>query len=395
MFAIASGLIAFLLYLSISHFKGRIDDGPSKVPALAFVLLFFIVACWVLGFLTFFFDQYRVPLLTCLVLLSLATSFVPQSDHIYQVHEFNRQPMKQPYQVVKERADHGKRRLILVSAAGGGIQAAAWTAQVLVGLEQECANQAAAGKSCDFRNSVALISSVSGGSLGALSYARSYATQPCGVPTEEVVDRSAKSAIDEVAWAWVNPDVARAVVPWFRRQYIDRGWALEERWAAANELRQCGPSPTKLPDCHLVNDQQACTQKETFLSDWGSLPNNMPALLLNSTVVETGQPLVFSTTDFPRGEQPGGLRNFYELYPELGGKDISVDTAARLSASFPYVAPAARSNVVSDNLPDLHLVDGGYYDNFGMTSLLAWLHDAIENIPPADRREVADDLSTC
>ena len=35
--------------------------------------------------------------------------------------------------------------------------------------------------------------------------------------------------------------------------------------------------------------------------------------------------------------------NFYDLYPgEYLKYDIRVNTAARLSASFPYVAPAAR-----------------------------------------------------
>jgi hypothetical protein len=113
----------------------------------------------------------------------------------------------------------------------------------------------------------------------------------------------------------------------------------------------------------------------------------MPALLLNATLVEKGQPLVFSSTEFPRQSDPRGLQNFYNLYP---GFDIRVNTAARLSASFPYVAPAARSNAKTVTVGDDHVVDGGYYDNYGINSLLGWLEDAIGSMPEP---EIKQDLS--
>jgi hypothetical protein len=109
----------------------------------------------------------------------------------------------------------------------------------------------------------------------------------------------------------------------------------------------------------------------------------MPGLLFNATMVEPGRPLVFSNTAFLCPNDPRGLVNFCDLYPNLTQPyDIRVNTAARISASFPYVAPAARSNAVAAAVPDYHLVDGGYYDNFGVTSLLGWLEAAIED-PPA------------
>jgi hypothetical protein len=174
-----------------------------------------------------------------------------------------------------------------------------------------------------------------------------------------VVTNTEASAIDEVAWGWTNPDLFRAILPWFRRQHIDRGWALEEKWRAI----------------HQLHDSER--RRDVFLGDWApSAGRSMPALLLNATVVETGKPLVFSTTDFPKKNDRRDLVNFYDLFPELQhGYDIRVNTAARLSASFPYVAPAARSNVKNN----YHVVDGGYYDNFGMVALLGWLENAIDD----------------
>ena len=55
--------------------------------------------------------------------------------------------------------------------------------------------------------------------------------------------------------------------------------------------------------------------------------------------------------------------------------DIAIATAARLSAAFPFVSPAARPKPRSTRLQpfpqgaeNLHLVDGGYFDNSGSWS---------------------------
>jgi len=47
--------------------------------------------------------------------------------------------------------------------------------------------------------------------------------------------------------------------------------------------------------------------------------------------------------------------------------DVTVATAARLSATFPYVTPASCSDQPG---PQPHIVDSGYYDNYGMATLV-------------------------
>jgi hypothetical protein len=389
-FALALSVLALLLYLGIGYAKGKIDDAPAIVPALAFLLLFVIVMCWALGALAFFLDRYRVPLLSGIAILSLATTFAPQSDHIYRVEPRGTPYRMKPSDVVRKRAAGGKNRIILVATAGGGIQAAAWTARVLRGLEEECAKSAPqqAGNNsqslCDFRKAITLISGVSGGSLGAIAYARSFTDSPVAMDPGEVPSNAAQPALDEVAWAWTNPDVGRAVLPWFRTQYVDRGWALEEKWSAVHKLY--------VRDRSTVLDNLGWSNrgKDTFLGDWAkAVQDGMPGLLLNATLVEKGQPLVFSSTEFPSPNGPRGLQDFYRLYP---GFDVRVNTAARLSASFPYVAPAARSNAKTVTVGDDHVVDGGYYDNYGITSLLGWLQDAIEQLPDTDIQQDLSDV---
>jgi predicted acylesterase/phospholipase RssA len=376
-FALASSLLSLSLYLIIGFAKSRIDNSPAKVPALAFVLLFFIVACWGLSALTFFFDRYRFPLLACIVLLSVATTFAPESDHIYRVEvgqDPQRAKMMRPSELVREYNRRGRTRLVLVATAGGGIQAAAWTATVLRGLEQACQDSSLKDK-CDPRQNIILISGVSGGSVGAMAYARSFTSVPSAVDEADVPRKTKTSAIDEVAWGWTVPDVFRALLPGVLTSYVDRGWALEEKWSWINQLHYI-----------LPNGRRDNSKKDTFLADWAPASGRpVPGLLLNATIVEPGRPLVFSNTAFPCPNDSRGLKNFYDLYPDLKQPyDIRVNTAARISASFPYVAPAARSNAVTAAVPDYHMVDGGYYDNFGVSSLLGWLEDAIEDPGPCD-----------
>lgn len=383
-FGLALSLMAIGTYLGIGYFKGKIDANPTIVPALAFLLLFGLVLCWTLGALTFFLDRYRVPLLTGVGLLSLLTIFVAQSDHVYRVENAPMPTRSDPAELVQQRTNNGKQRIILVATAGGGIQAAAWTARVLRGLEEECETKAGPGNEprCDFRKSVVLISGVSGGSLGAIAYARSFTDVPTIVDPRDVPYNAAQPALDEVAWAWMNPDVGRAVLPWFRTQFVDRGWALEEKWSAVNQTYVP-------PESWLQKYMLSSYRKDTFLGDWAgeTRAGTMPSLLLNATLAEQGQPVVFSTTTFPHKNDPRGLINFYDLYE---GHDIRVTTAARLSASFPYVAPAARANAKATTVGDQHIVDGGYYDNYGVDALLGWLQDAVES--PLNNPHAVEDV---
>ena len=364
-FALSLFVIAFVIYLVIGFVKSYITAADNRVPALAFVLLFLIVACWGLGALTFFFDRYRFPLLWTLGALSLASVLAPQSDHFFRVVR-RVGAMREPpnaAEFIKKRLELAKqpKRLIVVATPGGGIQAAAWTAEVLTELNNVAPS---------FRDSVAVISSVSGGSLGSIIYAASFARN---IGSDAVAQNARKSAIDEVAWGLTVPDLWRPILPWFRTdRAIDRGWALEKKWSAINNLQDT--------DCNL-NDTRC--SPGTMLGNWADAAwdGKIPALLINSMLVERGQPVVFSNTRFPyQREAQARIANFYDLYPNQYLRyDIRVNTAARLSASFSYVAPASRPDLDGIYTPGFHFVDGGYYDNYGMTSLLAWLGEALED----------------
>ncbi|MFW6175976.1 MAG: hypothetical protein ACOC7L_04050, partial [Acidobacteriota bacterium] len=132
-----------------------------------------------------------------------------------------------------------------------------------------------------------------------------------------------------------------------RDPFKDRGWALEELW------------------------RERLERPDATLDDWRRRmeAGELPAAVFNSTVVETGEQLLLTPLT---GFAPQAA-DFLSTYP---GYDLPVATGARLSASFPWVSPVARPRTGEGNpsvTPPWHGADGGYYDNFGVVSLVSWV----------------------
>jgi hypothetical protein len=311
-----------------------------------------MMVTWPMAALTFFLDHWRIPSLLILVvaIAALVTAQSRLSDHTYRLIDLPRHAAPQPTpSEVLESSDVPA--VIVVAAEGGGIQAAAWTAQVLEGLRNQCSPAA-------FDPALRMISSVSGGSVGAACYL-DWLMHPDDAkdPTISASD----SSLDEVAWGLTWPDMLRAALPWLFGWTIDRAEALQRAWshnAAVNPAKPRFLDP---------------------LSTWRSAgtPTGIPApaVIMNSTVVENGFRLLMGTSALSRCLAILARKDASEI--NCDGKqpmDIDVVTAARLSASFTWVTPAARAN--SDPLKP-HLVDGGYYDNYGMATLVEWLDEAL------------------
>ena len=120
---------------------------------------------------------------------------------------------------------------IVVAASGGGTQAAAWTARVLSGLDNEC------GHSCAFSESIALISGTSGGAVGGMFVAQGYDGGSLRASYEQLRDRADRSTEDAL-WRTL---IYRDMFGWLRRIVTtrddDRGLALERVWEDAMGAR--------------------------------------------------------------------------------------------------------------------------------------------------------------
>jgi predicted acylesterase/phospholipase RssA len=196
-----------------------------------------------------------------------------------------------------------------------------------------------------------------------------------GLPEQnDIVARAKTSSLDSIGWGLVYPDLGRTLVP-YKREW-DRGRALEQSWVRS----------------HLAREKRGGIRDA--LSKWrnDAIEYERPGVIFNATVADTGKPVTFNTiptTKTPKGDQdPLELVSSYRGLFEEGEEetDVKVVTALRLSAAFPYVSPAARADPqkVGEEAP--HIVDGGYYDNYGISSLVEWLdaeltrNNAIRNV---------------
>jgi hypothetical protein len=215
--------------------------------------------------------------LLVLMLLSIASSSLFNSEHVYELnppYADSRDSGQQPPPVLElstvfDDWHPPHRTLVVVSAAGGGIQAAAWTTRVLSGLDELYGPE--------FTRSIGVVSGVSGGSVGLMYYLANgdWTTSgpPLGVESRRRMIASAEaSSLEATAWGFAYPDLMRTFVPFLVPRNIDRGWAIEQSWQA-----QLG-------------------SRDLRLRDWVMPIRNhqMPIPIFNAVLAETGQRLVIS-----------------------------------------------------------------------------------------------------
>jgi hypothetical protein len=133
-----AGYLASLLLYAVLGVVGRAQLGKRRtVPALCSALMLILMVAWPLSAAAFFFDAWRFPVLLVVLAAGTLTAQSAASDHYYElIRRETSSGAAAPARVIT--ATH-KRRVVVVAASGGGIQAGAWTAQVLYGLQQDSA----------------------------------------------------------------------------------------------------------------------------------------------------------------------------------------------------------------------------------------------------------------
>lgn len=320
-----------------------------NTPALFAVIALMILFCWILAALSFVLDRYRVPVLAPLGLWMLLSAQFPESDHYFEVKQEIQLNTLKPLDALTVGDNDGS--AIVVATTGGGIQAAAWTARVLTGIAEKAYKD---GKGEKFSKLVRATSSVSGGSLGILYFADAYKDGVIPIDRLDQINKATRApSLDDVAWGLLYPDFVRAWAVLLIPREIDRGWAIEQAWRQYLTDRK---SPTL--------DQWRCDAKHGL----------RPATIFNTTLVDTGERFLLPTVDI----KPANGRRSLRDIPGYGDVDMPAVSATRLSASFPYVTPVARARCCPPPGRAYHLADGGYYDNYGIGSVVDLLLEATE-----------------
>jgi MFS family permease len=370
--AVAFLLVGFFVYCLIGiYLQPKPRSDRPEAPALLFLMLIVSELNLLSAGATFYFDYYRVPTLILFILFSGLSYLVFCVDHFFNLKSDKRSNKKDDRElqnfkaIIDKRLAHQKddRTLVIVCASGGGIQAAGWTAQVLTGCQEVL------GKS--FTKSIGLISSVSGGSVGAMYYLdrfndHGYAdieyVNDRGFPEQgnsserkftTIFRSSTKDSLDAVGWGLAYPDLWRMIgVPFLAPKLCDRGTAIEKDWQG--ELK--------------------CPRSAKTLATWRQqvLNGQIPIPAFNATLVEDGRRFLISPMTF--GESPA--KKYVDFNTLYGDYDIDVVTAARLSATFPYVSPICRNTGSFSR--NYHVADGGYFDNSGFVTVVEWLGKLLE-----------------
>lgn len=330
----------------------------DNFPVLYSVYAMLGLLCLLLSGLGFFLDGYGISLIAVLVLWRLLVWYFDAGSTVGFFRPLINQPT--PRQVLAANSAETGGRAIIVCASGGGIHAAAWSTRVLTGLEKEHPGSFAA--------MVRAVSAVSGGSVGAMNFAGAYEPltgQIHPMMLDYANELSRMSSLPAALGGWFLFDLPRLFVPWLP-SWLNRGWSLERRWDLDGYY-------------------------SWSLGVWGSQAQigRRPAVLFNCTAVETGKPVVFASSTLRRqaevSDAPRPRRDpqYSPSFHELTGRsvDLLVPTAARLSATFPFVSPASRVHPAAKIKPDYSYVDGGYYDNFGVSTPLEFLNQAISETP--------------
>jgi hypothetical protein len=269
----------------------------------------------------------------------------------------------------------GKRPLILVCASGGGIRAAVWTTAILCELERRWPA---------FPYHVRLFTGASGGMVGAGAYVGTLSPPgPSqgpdalhGMTHEKLLSAVAQESLSAVTHAMVFRDLWTRFLR--RDNARNRGEALEAALRA------------NLPEAFgkTLGELRA-----------GEREGWRPSLVYSPMLVEDGRRLLISNLDLdgllqntgPRLAGVEGLSSrsglsLGRLLPDSLER-LPLATAARLSASFPYVSPAA---VLPTN-PRRRVVDAGYWDNYGVSLASAFLDECMNE--PALRQWLSRHVS--
>lgn len=337
---ISSVVISFFLLFIPPTFLPNLV-GEISVVSIAFtILLVFFSTIYNWG------QKTKIPALTILIgLVIILSIFNYNDDHRFRQFAKSQNSslltLEESFQQwLASRPDRDKYLekpypVYIASAQGGGIFAAYHAATAFAKLTEYVPS---------FPQHVFAISSVSGGSLGASAYA-SLVKESHGESqklSENIKKIFRQDLLSPLLTLGLFPDLIQGFIPfsindWDRANGLEI--AFENAWSNKDS-----ENPFKL----------------SFYKHWQ--PQGVaPALVLNTTVVESGKRLVISPFQILLPTQEN-------IVLDEKNVDLRLSTAAGLSARFPIITPLGLYQRSDGS--KLHLADGGYFDGSGIITAL-------------------------
>lgn len=230
----------------------------------------------------------------------------------------------------------------LIASEGGGIRSAFWTTGLLFKLDSLFPN---------IMNYNYAISSVSGGSVGAMYYFAIKDDMTKYGLSNRWHQILGGDYLGDVTLGLTIGNTIQTFLP-FPIHSLDRSTILSNDWK--KQYNQFYASEHS--NLNTLN-------KSIYSFHNDSLKYKTPNIFFNSTHVESGRKTIISNLN---------LNNHFNqdlILMEKISSPISINTAAMLSARFPLVTPSGLA-VNLNNVKIGRFVDGGYYDNSGLVTLM-------------------------
>jgi hypothetical protein len=264
-----------------------------------------------------------------------------------------------------EQFNSGKgKTLVVVTCPGGGIHAASWASCVLDQLSSEYV---------EFKDSLCVISGVSGGSVGTLMFVGSrYENELLG----QFVAAAPNPSTADVHKTLKEKSPALELAARSSLEAIAFGIAVDDLY---NLLGISGVGRGQRLEDSLISRLPTAVQSLT-MGQWGdrALTGDVPILVFNSTDAVTGRRILFDTIPTPgRVSSVGSTARPLDYRELLDARVEAVDllpaTAARTSATFPYVSPYTKPSQASKLGEEVAICDGGFVDNEGILTAVNWI----------------------
>ena len=230
--------------------------------------------------------------------------------------------------------------MIVMASEGGASRAGYWTAAMLDALQQASDNR--------FSQSVLAISSVSGGSVGAVGWVAALRTAP--------QDRRHALLLDYAGDDALSPDLAGMLFPDLIQRFFpapllpDRAVALEQAWEHAWAKA-----------CLEARCSDKTLMASPYTAIWSLVGRReaawLPPVFVGGAGEESGRRILTAPYTF------GASVDAADAYA-FDPRNIRASTAIHNGARFPWISPAGELRDGAEHLT-ARIVDGGYFDASG------------------------------
>ncbi len=245
----------------------------------------------------------------------------------------------------------GKPPVVIIGVSGGGSRAAYWTFRCLQYIDSVTSGR--------LSQSTVLLTGASGGMIGA-SYWRELYKEHAEGKLSNRYDRRyqenvGKDILNAIIFSFASVDIVSPFSKVKVGNYYynkDRGYAMEQE---------------------LIYNTEGALGKRIRDYKAAESAGSIPAMILNSTIINDGRRLMISALPLGYLTQPTyALHDSIHLPPidavDYGaffhGQDpynLRLATALRINATFPYILPVVKL----PGTPAVNVMDAGFRDNFG------------------------------